>query len=174
MRIVITLAISLFVVVHAATLEKLSVEEMSQKSTLVLKGRILSCAGELRGSVIYTRCQIAVHERWKGQSSDRTSFIVPGGTVRDIRQTFTGVPRFDPGLDYVVFLWAGKSGVNQVIGLSQGVFDVKSLGKTLLAKREASTETMLNAQGNSVEDTAVRMGLDKLRSRVSRALGEAR
>ena len=157
----------------AATLEKLSLDEMSQKSTLIVKGRVLSCGGETRGSVIYTRCQVAVQERWKGQAAEQTSFIIPGGTSRGLTQTFTGIPRFDAGLDYVLFLWAGRSGVNQVIGLSQGVFDVKIEGKAAIAKREASSETMLNAHGDTVSDTSLSISLAELRKRVQAVVGGA-
>ena len=59
-----------------ATLEKLSIDDMSQKSTLFVRGRIAGCAGDQRGSVIYTRCRVSVTERWKGYR--RGSGRLPG------------------------------------------------------------------------------------------------
>jgi hypothetical protein len=82
---------------------------------------------------------------------------------------FTGTPNFAPGSEYVLFLWAGKSGAFQVIGLSQGAFDVKASGTTV--KREASTERMLDAAGQPVKDEGVEMSVTALKQRVQRALG---
>jgi hypothetical protein len=152
----------------AATLEKLTTDEMSQKSTVIVRGRIANCAGDQRGSVIYTRCRVAVTERWKGTSGAQLEFFVPGGTARGLTQVFTGVPHFVPGSEYVLFLWAGKSGNLQVIGLSQGVFDVKLDGGTV--KRPASTERMVNAAGEPVQDEGVEMTVAALKQRVQRAL----
>jgi hypothetical protein len=156
-------------VLSAATLEKLSIDDMTQKSTVVVRGRINSCAGEQKGSVIYTRCRVSVTERWKGTAGAQLEFFVPGGTARGLTQVFTGTPTLAAGSEYVLFLWAGRSGNLQVIGLSQGVFDVKPGGTTV--KREPSTEQMLNAAGQPVRDEAVEMSVAALKQRVQRTLG---
>ena len=156
-----------------ATLEKLSIEEMSQKSTVILRGRIAGCAGDQRGSVIYTRCKVQVMERWKGSAASQIDFLIPGGTARGLTQTFTGTPKFNAGDEYVLFLWAGRSGNLQVIGLSQGIFDVNSGDKAVMVKRAASSETMIDKNGQSVRDESVEMTAEALRRRVALALGEA-
>jgi hypothetical protein len=158
------------VVCSAATLEKLSVDEMSQKSTLIVRGRINTCAGEQRGSVIYTRCKVSVIERWKGTAGAQLDFFVPGGTARGLTQVFTGAPNFAKGSEYVLFLWSGRSGNLQIIGLSQGAFDVKVDGAVV--KRAASTERMLNAAGQPVRDEGLEMSVTALKQRVDRALGD--
>jgi hypothetical protein len=156
----------------ATTLEKLSVEDMSQKSTLIVRGRISGCAGEQRGSMIYTRCRISVIERWKGTTGNQVEFLVPGGATRGLVQTFIGTPKFSAGSEYVLFLWSGRSGNLQVIGLSQGAFDVKADVKGgATAKRDATTDTMLDAAGRPVHDDGVEMSVAALRSRVARTVG---
>jgi hypothetical protein len=155
----------------AATLEKLSLEEMTQKSTIIVRGRVSGCAGELRGSLIYTRCQVAVTERWKGQAASQVDFVVPGGSAAGMKQIFTGTPKFGAGEEYVLFLWSGRSNLNHVIGLSQGAFDLKSNGKGgAVAQRAATSEVMLDKSGQPVEDTPVQMGVDELRRRVRQVL----
>src|SRR5688572_15056038 len=89
-----------------ATLEKLSIEEMSQKSTLIVRGRIAGCAGDQRGSIIYTRCRVQVTERWKGSAAAQVDFLVPGGSAGGLTQVFTGAPKFKAGEEHVLFLWA--------------------------------------------------------------------
>lgn len=154
----------------SATLEQLSVEDMSRKSTLIVRGRIGACTGDQKGSVIFTRCKVDVTERWKGTSPAQLEFMVPGGTARGFTQVFTGTPKFTKGSEHVLFLWAGASGNLQVIGLSQGVFDVGTAGSTPTVKRPASRELMLNAAGEPVKDESVQMSLENLRVRVNRAI----
>ena len=155
----------------AATLEKLTVEEMAQKSTLIVRGRVTGCAGETRGPVIYTRCSVAVSESWKGHPGTQISFVVPGGSAQGLTQTFTGTPKFDSGTEYVLFLWAGRSGTNQVIGLSQGVFDLKTDGKgAKTARREATAEVMLDSAGTPVKDQAIELRMTELHDRVRGAV----
>ena len=154
-----------------ATLEKLTIDQMSQKSTLIVRGRINGCTGEQRGSVIYTRCKVAVTERWKGAAANQVDVLVPGGTASGLIQMFTGTPKFNTGGQHVLFLWSGPSGNLQVIGLSQGVFDVKFNGKgALTAKREATSEAMLDGGGQPVQDDSIEMTVTALRNRVDRAL----
>ena len=160
-----------------ATLEQMSVEEMSQKATAIVRGRVSRCAGEMRGSVIYTRCTVAVSERWKGQAPAQTHFVIPGGTAQGLVQTFTGTPKFTNGEEYVLFLWAGRSGMYQIIGLSQGKFDLKpgSSGKAASVYRAASGGRMVDKAGNQALDETVELGVAELKRQVLSALaGDAR
>lgn len=172
MRIAVFIAGLLFsAVVSGATLEQLSIEQMAQKSTSIVRGRVTGCSGEMRGSVIYTRCGLSVSETWKGPASSKAEFVVLGGTAKGLSQTFSGAPRFSINEEFVFFLWTGKSGIAQIIGLSQGVFGVTfSAAGQATVKREAGTSVMLNAQGQQVQDESVTLSVTDLRSRVSRAL----
>ncbi len=153
-----------------ATLEKLSIEQMAQKSTLIVRGRVGGCTGDPRGSLIYTRCRVDVTERWKGVSGTQVNLLIPGGTAQGLTQEFNGTPKFKAGEEYVLFLWSGRSGILQVIGLSQGVFDVKD---AVTAKRDASPSTMLDAGGQLVQDDGLQLTVTALRNRVTQALGGA-
>ena len=169
---------------HSATLEKLSLDEMTRKSTAIIRGRVQSCAGEFRGAVIYTHCKVNVSEIWKGSVPGQTDVATLGGAARGAAQNFSGAPTLKPGEEYVLFLWTGKSGLTQVIGLSQGVFEIKpeavsapsKAGKTqAIAERPASTEVMLDASGSPVQDSSLRMKVSDLKERVQRAQsGQAR
>jgi hypothetical protein len=172
--ILIILALS-FVSVHAATLEYLSLNDMAKKSTAIVRGRVQSCAGEFRGSVIFTHCKVAVTEQWKGVSQSLVDVATPGGTARGMAQNFSGSPKLAVAQEYVLFLWTGKSGMTQVIGLSQGIFDLKSNTKgQTMAQRAATTERILDVAGNEVTDSSIEMQVRDLKNRVSQALaGEA-
>ncbi len=161
---------------HAATLEYLSLDDMAKKSTAIVRGRVQSCAGEFRGSVIFTHCKVAVTEQWKGVSQTLVDVATPGGTARGMAQNFSGSPKLVPGEEYVLFLWTGKSGMTQLIGLSQGVFDLKPDAKgQAVAQRAAATERMLNAAGKVISDSPLEMRVRDLKARVVKALaGEAK
>lgn len=177
MRLAVTIAglLALGVSVFGATLEKLSVEQMSQQATVIVRGRITGCSAEMRGPVIYTRCAVAVTEIWKGAPAQKLDFVVPGGTFQGLSQTFSGSPKFSPQEQFVLFLWVGRSGIPQIIGLSQGAFSVSTSDKgESTAKKAATSELMLDARGNQVRDEAVSLSVGELRSRVRQALGGAR
>ena len=74
----------------------------------------------------------------------------------------------------MLFLWTSKSGITQVIGLSQGLFRVttNSSGQ-LMVVRAASTELMLNAAGQPVTDSDFQMLLSDLRTRIQSVLSGA-
>ena len=65
----------------------------------------------------------------------------------------------------------GRSGVPQIIGLSQGVFDISftSTGAPLV-RREASTERIVDSKGRQMKDEGVSMSVTQLRLQVDRAL----
>jgi hypothetical protein len=119
---------------------------------------------------------VSVSERWKGQTPSEAEFVIPGGSANGLVQTFTGTPTFNRGDEYVLFLWAGRSGILQIIGLSQGKFDLRETGKASEATvhRAAAAERMLDKAGNPVQDQAVDMTAAELRRRVDRALARER
>jgi hypothetical protein len=173
MRKFVSIAAVLFAgcVGSAATLEQLSLDEMTQKSTAIVRGRVGNCTAGFRGSVIYTHCTITVTERWKGAPAPTVDVSLPGGTARGFIQTFAGTPELKAGQEHIFFLWTGKSGITQIMGLSQGVFDLKTDTKgNTLVQRLASQELMLDHEGTPVEDQAIRMPLSDLHKRVTRAL----
>jgi len=159
----------LAVFMPAATLERLGMDEMIEKSTAIVRGRVTGQRAAFRGPVIYTYFSVQVLERWKGVESAQVEVAVPGGVARGLTQAFSGVPKLTPGDEYVFFLWTGKSGVTQIIGLSQGVFSLRSDGNGgVTATRAASTEAMLDSRtGRVVEDEQVRFRLSDLRTRVN-------
>ena len=99
--------------------------------------------------------------------------VVLGGTSQRLSQTFSGAPQLGGGVDYLLFLWTGPSGLTQIIGLSQGLFQLQKDDKgELIATRAAASETMLDPKtGRLVNDQAIRLRLTDLRSRVRTASG---
>ena len=105
---------------QSATLERLSLDDMIQKSTAIVRAKVTGSSAGFTGSIIYTHYQLQVSETYKGSAV--TDVAVPGGVAGNLRQIFAGSPTFNVGDESVFLLWTGKSGLTQVIGLTPGPF----------------------------------------------------
>jgi len=157
---------------QSATLERLSLDDMVAKSTAIARGTVIGSHVLVQGPIIYTRYTIQVTERFKGNLSAAVDVVVPGGAANNLRQTFAGAPQFNIGDDYVFFLWTGKSGLTQIIGLTQGLFAISGPSSSPTATRLASKELMLDhGTGQQVKDQTLVMSLSDLRSHIAGVLG---
>jgi hypothetical protein len=156
----------------ASTLEKLSLDDMILKSTAIVRGRVVGSQAAFHNSLIYTHFKIQVAKRWKGPDGAVLDVAVPGGSARNLRQSFAGAPQLSPGAEYLFFLWTGSSGITHLIGLSQGVLDLaKDADGNIIVAREAIGEPMLDPKtGRAVTDTAVHMRLREMSDRIERTL----
>ena len=73
MRRIASLIPVLFVasIAQAVTLQILTLDEMTQKSTSVVYAKVLDSYGALHGSMIYTHYHVQVMENWKGTTRHR-------------------------------------------------------------------------------------------------------
>jgi hypothetical protein len=156
---------------HAATLQQLSMDQMSRLATNVVRARVTGMSSSFVSGAatptIYTHYQLAVSETWKG--SGVSEVMLPGGDVNGRKQSFPGVPELKVGSEYVLFLWKSPTtGIMHTIGLTQGIFDVKTQADgSITASRRESGEVMLDRTGHRVADKAVSMKLGEMKSRVA-------
>lgn len=153
-----------------ATLARLSLNDMATQSTAIVRAKVLESYSAMSGQVVYTHYTVQVSERLKGPGV--TEVVVRGGMANGIQQLVPGAPKFNKGDEYVFFLWAGQDGLNQVIGLTQGLFAVTADGTANpMVTRNASHELMLDARtGHAVKDQTLVMRLSDLRSQIAGAL----
>jgi hypothetical protein len=171
--VVVLMAASL--TIFGATVEKMSLDNMIQRSTAIVRGRAVGARTLVRGAVIYTVYQVRVAERWKGPVSSVEEVAVPGGTANRVRQRFIGTPKIQEGAEYVFFLWTGANRITHVIGLSQGVLDLRTDNKgNPTVFRAAAKGHVVDSDGRSVEDAPLSMSLRNLRSRIRLVLGDAK
>jgi len=154
-----------------ATLQQLSMDQMSRLATAVVRARVTGSSTSLvagaGASTIYTHYQLAVSEVWKG--SAQSEVMLPGGDFNGRKQSFPGVPELRVGGEYVLFLWKSPStGITHTMGLTQGIFDVtvQSDGSAVVSRRP-SGELMLDGSGNRVSDRAISMKLGDIKTRVT-------
>jgi hypothetical protein len=160
------------------TLQQLSLSDMISKSTSIVHAKATGSYTAVRGGDIYTYYQFQVSQTLKPAGSaiqtqgGALQVAVPGGVAQGFRQTVPGAPNISIGVDYVLFLWTSASGLTQVIGLSQGLFRMTSdpAGNAILV-RPASTEPMLDANGNAVTDQAMVFRWSDVLSQIQKAVG---
>ena len=151
----------------AATLQQLSMDQMTQSATAIVRARVTGSSASFTGSTIYTHYKLQISETWKG--SPGTEVMLPGGVAGGYRQSFPGVPSLQTGAEYVLYLWkSSKTGVTHIVGLSQGIFTVSQQADgSFRVDRPRIGETMLDADGRLVRDQAVRMQLSDMKTRVT-------
>jgi hypothetical protein len=155
---------------HSATLQQLSMDQMSQFATAIVRARVTGSSASLYASpgspTIYTHYKLDVSEVWKG--SPLAEVLLPGGDVAGRKQSFPGVPELQVGHEYVLFLWKSPStGIIHTIGLTQGIFEVSPQADgSIMASRRESGELMLDASGRRVSDQAIHMKLADMKTRV--------
>ena len=158
----------------ATTLQQLSLADMISKSTAIVHAKATGSYTAFRGGDIYTYYQFQVSQTFKpaGPAIQGLQVAVPGGTAQGVRQMVPGAPNISIGVDYVLFLWTGPSGLTQVIGLSQGLFRMTSdpAGNAIIV-RPASIEPMLDANGNAVTDRAMVFRWSDVLSQIQKAVG---
>jgi len=163
-----TLAIS-----QATTLQRLAVDDMIRQSTAIVRATVTGTYAVQRGLDIYTYYQFQVTETLKAGPAKIQEVAVPGGALNGQRQLAAGSPQLTKGQDYVIFLWTGKSGMTQVIGLSQGLFTVMQddSSQTVLVRGPVDG-LMLDRSGRVVSDRGLTIKLSDLRTQIQKALGQ--
>ena len=160
----------------ATTLLQLTLNDMIKQSTGIVRATVTGTRMDYRGTDIYTYYQLQVSEDWRSPgltpAVPQIEVAIPGGAAQGARQTVAGAPSLQVGQEYVVFLWTSRSGLTQVIGLSQGLFLVKldTAGNPVLI-RPAASETMLNQNGQVVQNQPLSLGLAAVRSQTRQTLG---
>jgi len=153
----------------AATLQQLSLAQMTQSATAIVRARVTGSSASFSGKTIYTHYTLQVSETWKGVAPKEV--MLPGGMAGGYRQSFPGVPTLQAGSEYVLYVWTSPlTGVTHVVGFSQGIFNVSQQADgTFQAGRARIGETMLDASGQAVRDQAIQMPLAQMKSQVTGA-----
>jgi hypothetical protein len=161
---------------RATTLQQLSMDDMIRHSSGIVRAKVTGSSSALRGQNIYTYYHLQILETAKSganQAAREIDVAVPGGTVNGMRQVAVGAPELTTGLQYVVFLWTSRSGLTQIIGLSQGLFLAVQDGSGKISlTRPAATDLMLDKNGKAVSGQALGLQWSDLRTRIQQELGK--
>lgn len=160
---------------RGTTLQQLSLNDMIVKSTTIVHAKVTGSSSAFRGVDVYTFYQLQVSETLKpagSQNASRLEVAIPGGNARGVRQTVPGAPTLTIGGDYVFFLWNGDNTLTQILGLSQGLFQMTqdSAGNQIIV-RPAAAEVMVDKGGAPVADQGLTLRWNDVRGQIRKALG---
>ncbi len=151
----------------AATLQQLSLDQLTQSATAIVRARVTGSSTSFIGSTIYTHYRLQISETWKGFPG--AEVMLPGGVSGGYRQSFPGVPSLQTGSEYVLYLWkSSATGITHIVGLSQGIFSVtQQPDGAVQVGRPKIGETMLDGGGHPVRDQAIQMQLADMKTQVT-------
>jgi hypothetical protein len=157
---------------QGTTLQQLSLGEMAQKATAIVRARVTGSVEVLRGTDVFTVYQFETLETLKAPNGIKPMDVaVPGGIAGGLRQVVAGAPVLRAGQDYVLFLWTSRSGLTQLMGMSQGLFTVeRTAAGDVIATRAAAGEQILDGAGRAVRDETLSMPWAELKSKVMKTL----
>lgn len=167
-------SVALLAPAGATTLLKMSMNDLITQSTSIVRAKITGTRTASTGRDIYTYYQLQVSDTLKKGAILPAEFAVPGGVYGNLRQIGIGSPVFTEGQEYVLFLWTSRSGMTQVIGLTQGMFNLKEDGSgAVVLNRPAIADQMLDKSGKPVTDAPVTMKWSELREMIAKTLPKA-
>jgi hypothetical protein len=154
----------------ATILQQLPLGELAGKSTSIVRARVTGSSEVVRGADVFTIYKFETLETLKSGPAAR-EVAVPGGVAGGMRQVVAGAPTLRTGREYVLFLWTGRSGLTQLMGMSQGLFSVeRTTASDGQVSRASAGEQMLDAAGRAVRDEPLSMPLTELKAKIARAL----
>ena len=118
--------------VAATSLLPISLEQLSTRATLIFYGEVINnkVKQDEQSGYIATFTEFKVIDLIKGKAADTHTIKQIGGALKDRNMALRihGVPRFQVGNNYVVFLpTKSKLGFSSPLGLHQGSFSVSTI-----------------------------------------------
>jgi hypothetical protein len=111
----------------ATTLERMSVAKMTQAAQLVVRARCIANSTAWDGGEIWTFTSFTVEDSWKGApagAAQQLTVRLLGGSVGKLNSTVSGVPRFRPGEEVILFLQSTARGDYSIVSWVQGTFRI--------------------------------------------------
>lgn len=149
---------------------RISLEEAVAHAEWIVSGEVVRswCAWDSGHRFIWTHTEIAVHEKWKGDTRSTVTVSEPGGTVDGTAMAIAGMVRYAPGEHVVAFLYRTPIGLIRTVGLAQGKLQVDDRG---LVHPSPAGAMVVSAAGTQAAGTSIGAleanSLSAVRARVS-------
>ncbi|MBI2194220.1 MAG: hypothetical protein HYU36_19765 [Planctomycetes bacterium] len=154
MRIFCALSLALLGVVTpplavASSLIYYSLEKLAKDSEVILVGRCTGCQASWNEgrTLITTEITFQVSRYVKGFLGPQVTIRQLGGRVGNDAMSVSGMPEFQPSGEVVLFLGRDQSGGYQVVGMTQGRYQVLSdpdTGEKLVRAPEIAEEELVH------------------------------
>lgn len=164
--------------VRATTLEKMSFARMTHAATVIVRARCVSNATAWDAGEIWTFTAFDVLDTWKfpsqAQIPQQITVRLLGGTVGSLTSNVSGVPRFRPGEEVVLFLQQTPRGDLSVVSWQQGTFRIRRDPRngTETVTQDTAALAVFDPRTRRFEANGVRnLPLGSFRQQVERAIG---
>jgi len=160
---------------QATTLARMSLAKMTQAASVVIRARCVGNSAGWDAGEIWTLSAFDVENVWKGASPERITVRLLGGRAGNLTSSVSGVPRFRPGEEVVLFLEPTARGDYSVVSWEQGTFRIarNAAGAESVTQDTAAFATFDPAT-QRYEATGIRgVPIETLRARVADALSNS-
>ena len=123
----------------ATTLLRMSLEKLSRAAAVIVRAQCLENSTAWEKGEIWTFTSFDVQEVWSGSAPNKITVRLLGGRVADVTSNVSGVPRFHPGEDVVLFLEPTTRGDFSIVSWQQGAFRIRRAPH--LAEEAATQDT---------------------------------
>jgi hypothetical protein len=157
----------------ATTLQRMSVAKMSNAAHAIVRARCVANSTRWDAGEIWTFTTFDVEETWKSSTRGRITVRLLGGEVGNLKSTVSGVPRFAPGEELVLFLERTAAGDFSVLSWVQGTFRIghdRAMNEEIVTQDTAAF-AILNPASHRFEASGIRkMRTDAFHALVASAL----
>jgi hypothetical protein len=109
----------------ATTLMRMSLARMSQAAPLIVRAHCVANIAGWDAGEIWTFTTFQVDDVWKGSAPTRITVRLLGGRAGNLESSVSGVPRFSPGEEVVLFLELAERGELSIVSWVQGTFRIR-------------------------------------------------
>jgi hypothetical protein len=110
--------------VLATTLKRMSLADLSRAAHTIVRAHCLSNSTRWDAGEIWTFTTFDVGEVWKGSTPPQITVRLLGGKSGNLTSTVSGVPRFAPGEELVLFLERTPTQDFSIVSWVQGTFRI--------------------------------------------------
>ena len=109
---------------RATTLRRMSVADLSRAAHVVIRARCVINFTRWDAGEIWTFTTFDVEDTWKGSAPAQITVRLLGGSAGNFTSTVSGVPRFSPGEELVLFLERTPAQDFSIVSWMQGTFRI--------------------------------------------------
>ena len=109
---------------RATTLKRMSVADLSRAAHTIVRVRCVTNSTRWDAGEIWTFTTFDVEEIWKGSAPAQITVRLLGGQAGNFTSTVSGVPRFAPGEELILFLERTPAQDFSIVSWMQGTFRI--------------------------------------------------
>ena len=162
---------------RATTLMQMTLAQMAHAAQEIVRARCVANATRWDSGELWTLTTFDVEETWRGVANGQITVRLLGGRTAQFTSTVSGVPRFRPGEEVVLFLQSTPQGDYSVVSWQQGTFRIlgdKGTGEERVTQDTASLGTYDPSTRRFVTAGIRGLPIGEFRSQVETALVNAR